>query len=141
MNHHALAVDIADLQVCYLSTPQTGSVERHEQSAMEGSASGIDESCDFFLAEDRWKVMVLFRIGSLGDAPGFLDAGALPASFCEVGSWGWPPYDPTTYLNQETAAPLPHAQRPRYKRLRSCRPSVSNPISSQPGAASVRFGS
>src|SRR5258708_10322802 len=23
MNHHALAVDIADLQVCYLSTPQT----------------------------------------------------------------------------------------------------------------------
>jgi len=30
MNHHALAVDIADLQVCYLSTPQTGSVERHE---------------------------------------------------------------------------------------------------------------
>ena len=73
MNHHALAVDIADLQVCYLRTPQTGSVERHEQSAMEGSASGIDESCDFLLAEDRWKVVVLFRIGSLGDAPGFLE--------------------------------------------------------------------
>ena len=73
MNHHALAVDIVDFQVCYLSTAQTGSVERHEQSAMEGSASGIDESCDFFLAKDRWKVMVLFRIGSLGDAPGFLE--------------------------------------------------------------------
>src|SRR6201984_239688 len=73
MDHHALAVDIADLQVCYLSTPQTSSVERHEQSAMEGSASGVDESCDFFLAEDRWEVMVLFRIGSLGDAPGFLE--------------------------------------------------------------------
>jgi len=73
MNHHALAVDIAELQVGYLSTAQAGSVERHEQSAMEGSASGIDESCDFFLAEDRWKVMVLFRIGSLGDAPGFLE--------------------------------------------------------------------
>jgi hypothetical protein len=27
------------------------------------------------------------------------DAGVLPASFCEVGSWAWPPYDPTTYLN------------------------------------------
>jgi hypothetical protein len=51
MNHHALAVDIVDLQVCHLSTPQTGSVERDEQSAMEGSARGIDESCDFFLAE------------------------------------------------------------------------------------------
>src|ERR1700693_654258 len=73
MNHHALAVDIVDLQVCYLSTSQSGSVERHEQSAVEGSASGIDESCDFFLAKDRWKVMVLFRIGSLGDAPGFLE--------------------------------------------------------------------
>src|SRR3984893_2363905 len=73
MNHHALAVDIAGLQVCYLSTPQAGSVECHEQSAMEGSASGIDEPCDFFLAEDRWKVMVLFRIRSLGDTPGFLE--------------------------------------------------------------------
>src|SRR5215469_12897274 len=73
MNHHALAVDIADLQVRYLSTTQASSVERHEQRAMEGSAGGIDESCDFFLAENRRKVMVLFRIGSLGDAPGFLE--------------------------------------------------------------------
>jgi hypothetical protein len=73
MNHHALAVDIADFQVCYFSTLQTARVERHEQSAMEGSASSIDELCDFFLAEDRWKVMVLFRIGGLGDAPGFLE--------------------------------------------------------------------
>src|SRR5437879_9978079 len=73
MNHHALAVDIAELQVCYLSTPQAGSVERHEQSAMEGSASGIDEPCNFFLAEDRWKVMVLLRIRSVGDTPGFLE--------------------------------------------------------------------
>jgi hypothetical protein len=30
VNHHALAVDVADLQVGYLSTPQTCSVERHE---------------------------------------------------------------------------------------------------------------
>jgi hypothetical protein len=73
VNHHALAVDIADLQVCYLSTAQAGSVERHEQSAMEGRASGIDESCDFLLAENRREVMVLFRIGSLGNAPGFLE--------------------------------------------------------------------
>src|SRR3974390_1599379 len=71
MNHHALAVDIADLQVGYLSTAQAGSVERHEQSGMEGSASGFDESCDFFLAEDRWKGRVLFRMRRLGEAPGF----------------------------------------------------------------------
>src|SRR5215470_17718837 len=85
MNHHALAVDVADLQVCYLSTAQTGSVERHEQSAMEGSASGIDEACDFFLAEDRWKVMVLFRIGSLGDAPGFLERLDVENNLAAVG--------------------------------------------------------
>jgi hypothetical protein len=72
MFDHALAVDIADLQVCYLRNLQTGSVERHEQSAMEGSVGGIDESCDFFLAEDRWEMMVLFRIGRL-DTPGLLE--------------------------------------------------------------------
>src|SRR3974377_2108658 len=65
MDHQGLAVDIAGLQVCYLSTPQASSVERHEQSAMEGSVSGIDESCDFFLAEDRWKGMVIFWLGRL----------------------------------------------------------------------------
>jgi hypothetical protein len=73
MNHHALAVDIADLQVGYLSTAQAGSVEGHEQSAMEGSASGIDKACDFFLTKNRGEVTVLFRIGSLGDTPGFLE--------------------------------------------------------------------
>src|SRR5258707_13042921 len=73
MNHHALAVDIAGLQVCYLSTPQAGSVECQEQSAMEGRASCLDETCDFFLAEHRWKVMVLFRIRSLVDRLGFLE--------------------------------------------------------------------
>src|SRR6266436_5009892 len=41
---------------------------------MERSARGIDESCDFFLAEDRWEAMGLFRIGSLGDAPGLLES-------------------------------------------------------------------
>src|ERR1700746_4107468 len=73
VNHHALAVDIADLQVGYLSTAQAGSVERHEQSAMEGSVGGIDESGDFLLAENHREVMVLFRIRSLSDAPGFLE--------------------------------------------------------------------
>src|SRR5258708_14959202 len=41
---------------------------------MERSARGIDESCDFFLAEDRWKAVGLFRIGSLGDAPSLLES-------------------------------------------------------------------
>src|SRR6266567_771294 len=41
---------------------------------MERSARGIDESRDFFLAEDRWEAVGLFRIGSLGDAPGLLES-------------------------------------------------------------------
>ena len=60
MNHHALAIDVADFQVRQFSASYSGGVERHQQSAMEGSAGGIDELRDFFLAEDRWQVMVLF---------------------------------------------------------------------------------
>jgi hypothetical protein len=40
---------------------------------MERNASGIDESRDFFLTEDRWEAAALFRIGSLRDAPGLLE--------------------------------------------------------------------
>jgi transposase len=31
------------------------------------------KSCDFFLAEDRWKAMAPFRIGALGNAPTFFE--------------------------------------------------------------------
>jgi hypothetical protein len=70
VNHHALAIDVADFQVCQFRASYSGGVERHQQSAMEGSARGLNQSCDFFLAEDCWKVMGPFRIGSVGDAPG-----------------------------------------------------------------------
>jgi hypothetical protein len=40
---------------------------------MEGSAGGLNESSNFFLAEDRWQVMGAFRVGSVGDAPGSLE--------------------------------------------------------------------
>ena len=33
--------------------PYSGSVERHQERAMVGSQSCVDESRDFFLAEDR----------------------------------------------------------------------------------------
>jgi len=38
------------------------------------SQSCVDESRDFFPAEDRRKVKPFFRIGRLGDAPGFLES-------------------------------------------------------------------
>src|SRR6202022_1389964 len=72
VNHHALAVDVADFQMRQLGVAHSGGVERHQQNAMVGSERSIDESCDFFLAQDRRKVKCSFRVGSLGDAPGFL---------------------------------------------------------------------
>src|SRR5712691_6299972 len=73
VNHHSLAVDVADFQVGQLGIPCSGGIKRHEQNAMVGSERRIDESRDFFLAQDRGKVKRSFRIRSLGDAPGFLE--------------------------------------------------------------------
>src|SRR5208337_843433 len=74
VNHHALAVDIADFQAREFGTPQSGGVQRHQQSAMEGRASRIDEPRNFFLAQDRWHMKYFLRIGGLFDAPGLLES-------------------------------------------------------------------
>jgi pimeloyl-ACP methyl ester carboxylesterase len=37
VNHHALAIDVADFQVCQFSASYSGGVERHQQSAMKRS--------------------------------------------------------------------------------------------------------
>src|SRR6202162_1510868 len=73
VNHHALAIDVADFQVCQFSASYSGGVKRHQQSAMIRSQSCVDESRDFFPAEDRRKVKSFFGIGRLRDAPGFLE--------------------------------------------------------------------
>ena len=70
-NNHPLLVEVAELQLRHFTVPGAGGVESHQQSAMEGSAGGLDQSCDFFLAEDRRKAMVYFRIRSLGNVPAF----------------------------------------------------------------------
>src|SRR6266446_2573709 len=51
VNHHALTVDVTHFQAREFGTPESGGVQRHQQSAMEGRASRIDESRNFFLAE------------------------------------------------------------------------------------------
>ena len=33
----------------------------------------MDKSCDFFLTKDSWEAVILFRVGSLGDAPSLLE--------------------------------------------------------------------
>ena len=69
VNDHALAVDVPELQVRHLLVPGSGGIERHQQSAMEGSGGRIDELSNFFLAEDRWQAMGLFWIRRVCDAP------------------------------------------------------------------------
>ena len=73
VNHHPFAVDVADFQVRQLGVPRSSGVERHQQNAMVGNERRIDESRDFFLAQDRREVKRSFRIGSLGDAPALLE--------------------------------------------------------------------
>jgi len=73
VNHHAFAIDVADFQVSQFSASYSSGVERHQQGAMEGSAGRLNELSNFFLAEDRWKAMGPFRVGSVGNAPGSLE--------------------------------------------------------------------
>jgi len=73
VNDHALAVDIADFQAREFGTPESGGVQRHQQSAMQWRSSRIDEPRHFFLAENRWQVNSLLRVRSFFDAPGFLE--------------------------------------------------------------------
>jgi hypothetical protein len=77
VNDHPLAVDVADFQVRQLGIPRSRGVQRHEQSAMVGSERRIDESRDFFLAQDRRKVKGSLRIGSLSGAPGLVECLAV----------------------------------------------------------------
>src|SRR6266849_7684067 len=74
VNDHALAVDVRNFQVGQLGASHSGGVERHQQRAMKRSASPIDESRHFFLAQDRRNVLGSFRIGGLGCAPALLES-------------------------------------------------------------------
>ena len=69
-NDHALAIDVADFQVCQLIASCSGGIERHQQSAMVRSPSCVDELRDFFLTENRRQPKHQFRIRRFGNTPG-----------------------------------------------------------------------
>src|SRR5450631_4124658 len=69
VNHHPLAVDVADLQVGRFCAACAGGIHRHQQDAMKGGVRRLNQLRDFFLTEHPWKVTHLLRIGRLGDAP------------------------------------------------------------------------
>src|SRR5712664_4313762 len=73
VDHHALAVDVTHFQACEFGTTESGGRERYQQSAMQRRAGCIEESRHFFLAENRWQVKGLLRVGRLGNAPGSLE--------------------------------------------------------------------
>src|ERR1035438_10684252 len=72
MNHHPLAVDVADLEVGRFRAACAGGIKRHQKDAMKGGIRGVDQSRHLLLAEYLWKVTHLLRIGRLGDAPAAL---------------------------------------------------------------------
>src|SRR6267378_1987942 len=85
VDHHALAVDVTNFQASEFGTAESGGIERHQQSAMKRRASCIDESRHFLLAEDRWQVKGLLRVGRLGNAPGSLERFRIEESeSCQV---------------------------------------------------------
>ena len=51
MNDHALAVDIADLQVRHFCATCARGIERHQQDAMKGKLGRVDQTRHFFLAQ------------------------------------------------------------------------------------------
>jgi hypothetical protein len=72
MDDHALAVDVADLQVSDFSATSAGGIQRHQQDAVEGPLRRIDQTCDLLLAEHLRQVQDLLRIRRLGNAPASL---------------------------------------------------------------------
>jgi hypothetical protein len=73
MDNHALAVNIADLESRHLGATRPSGVERHQQDAIEGGGSRVDELGDFFLAENAGQATHLLGVGSLVHAPAFLE--------------------------------------------------------------------
>jgi hypothetical protein len=63
-NHHALAVDVGDLQLQQLAAAQARAVERHEQRAVIEVLRAGNESPHFIRTQDRGQPAVALRCGS-----------------------------------------------------------------------------
>ena len=63
MDDHALAVDVGDLEPGEFGAAHAGSVKHHQQGALKQTAAGVDQTCDFFLAEDVGQLLPRLGIG------------------------------------------------------------------------------
>lgn len=72
MNDHALAVDVADLQVRHFGATCARGIEGHQQNAMKGEPCRVDQTRHFILAQHLRQVQNFLRIWCLGNAPAAL---------------------------------------------------------------------
>src|SRR5450631_1235653 len=63
MEDHALAVDVGDLDPGQFGAAHAGSIKNRQQRALKQAAAGVDQTCDFFLAEDAGQLPRTLRIG------------------------------------------------------------------------------
>ena len=60
---HALAVDVGDLDPGQFGAAHTGSVKHHQQRALKQTRAGVDQTCNFLLAEDAGQLPRTLWIG------------------------------------------------------------------------------
>src|SRR5271157_5739609 len=70
VDDHPLAIDVGDLQASRFSAACSGSVEGHQQNALEGSGGGVNEWGDLRLAQHRGQALHFLGIRRQLDAPG-----------------------------------------------------------------------
>jgi hypothetical protein len=94
VDHHALAVDIADLQIRQLGPSNTSGIESHQDRAVKRNQRRFDQARHFFLTEDYRQVKSLLRIGRFLHTPWLLQCldekeaqGADALIHCVVGEF------------------------------------------------------
>src|ERR1035438_3246178 len=64
MDHHPLAVDVADLQVGRFRAACAGGIERHQKDAMKGGIRGFNQSRNLLLADRARRIAAIRRAGA-----------------------------------------------------------------------------
>jgi len=62
---HALAVDVGDLQPRDLGAAHACAIKNQHQGTLEQVAAGVDQTCDFFLAENVGQLPPRLGIGQV----------------------------------------------------------------------------
>ncbi len=82
MDHHALTVDVRDLQMCQFRATDTGGIERHQQDALERRAGSFDEPGYFLLTENGRQPQNLLRVWRQFRAPRLLQRSDVEEPQC-----------------------------------------------------------